>query len=140
MDKVQGQDPADAPIRQVVKHYEAAYNRGDADAVAAIYADDASHTYALGITHRGRREVAQGLREMLAGRLCGTQIELNPVRIRSLSSEVAVEEAVFTLTGLRGPDGTALPPVAGFCLAVYQRQAEEWFAAAVQCMVPPPMQ
>jgi uncharacterized protein (TIGR02246 family) len=140
MSKVHGQDPADAAIRQVVKRYETAYNRGDADAVAAIYAPDATHTYAIGITHRGRGEIAQGLREMLAGPLRGTQMELNPVRIRSLSSEIAVEEAAFTLTGLRGPDGTAMPPVAGLCLAVYQREAENWFAAAVQCMVPPPMQ
>jgi uncharacterized protein (TIGR02246 family) len=136
---VHGQDPADAAIRQVVKRYEAAYNRGDADAVATIYAQDASHTYAMGITHHGRVEIAQGLREMLAGPLRGTQIALNPLRIRSLSSDIAVEEAAFTLAGLTGPDGTAMPPVAGFCMAVYQRRAEEWLAAAVQCMVPPPM-
>jgi uncharacterized protein (TIGR02246 family) len=139
MSTVHGQDPADAAIRQVVKRYESAYNRGDADAVAAIYARDATHTYAMGITHRGQAEIAQGLREMLAGPLRGTQMDLNPLRIRSLSPDIAVEEAAFTLTGLMGPDGTAMPPIAGFCLAVYQRDAGQWLAAAVQCMVPPPM-
>lgn len=139
MSQVHEEDPADAAIRRVVKCYEAAYNGGDADGVAAIYAQDATHTYAIGITHRGRGEIAQGLREMLAGPLHGTQMALNPLRIRSLSLEVAVEEAAFTLTGLRGPDGLPMPPVAGLCLAVYQREGENWFAAAVQCMVPPPM-
>ena len=133
------QDPADAGIRQTVKRYQDAYNRGDADAVAANYAPDGSHTYVMGLTHHGRAEIAQGMREMLAGPLKGTQMQLTPVRIRSIAPDVGIEEATFTMTGLRGPDGTVLPPINGFCLAVYQRLGEQWYAQAVQCMVPPAM-
>jgi hypothetical protein len=28
--------------------------------------------------------------------------------------------------------------VKGLCLGVYQKQGQRWFAAAVQCFVPPP--
>jgi uncharacterized protein (TIGR02246 family) len=132
------QQAVENAIRQRVKQYVAAYNAGDADAVAAIYAVDGTHTYALGFTHRGRTEIAKGLAEMLGGPLKGTRMAIDPLHIRALSADVAVEEASFTLGGLKDADGATLPPIDGLCLAVYQRQGEEWFAAAVQCMVPPP--
>lgn len=132
------QQSAEAAVRERVRQYEAAYNAGDADAVAAIYAVDGTHTYALGFTHRGRPEIANGLREMFAGPMKGTRLTITPVHIRALSADVAVEEASFSLTGLKGPGGADLPPVTGFCAGVYQRQGDLWFAAAVQCMVPPP--
>ena len=128
----------EAAVRERVRQYEAAYNTGDADAVAAIYAVDGTHTYALGFTHRGRHEIANGLRELFAGPFKGTRITINPLHIRALSSDVAVEEASFSLTGLKEPGGTDLPAVTGMCISVYQKQGDPWFAAAVQCMVPPP--
>lgn len=125
-------------IRERVRQYEAAYNAGDADAVAAIYAVDGTHTYALGFTHRGRHEIANGLRELFAGPFKGTRITINPLHIRALSSDVAVEEASFSVTGLKEPGGTDLLPVTGICIGACQKQGDLWFAAAVQCMVPPP--
>lgn len=133
-----GQKSVETAIRERVKQYEFAYNAGDADAVAAIYAVNATHTYALGFTHRGRLEIANGLKELFAGPLKGTRITISPLHIRALSSDVAVEEASFSLTGLKDPSGTDLPPVNGLCLGVYQKQGHRWFAVAVQCMVPPP--
>lgn len=128
----------EAAIRERVRQYEAAYNVGDADAIAAIYAIDGTHTYALGFTHRGRHEIANGLRELFAGPFKGTRITLIPLHIRPLSPDVAVEEASFSVAGFKGPGGTALLPVTGLCIGVYQKLGDLWFAAAVQCMVPPP--
>lgn len=118
-------------IRDRVKQYEAAYNAGDPDAVAAIYAVDGTHTYALGMTHRGRIEIAKGLREQFAGPMKGTRISITPLHIRPLSSDVAVEEASFSVSGLRDPSGTELPPVDGLCLGIYQKTGEQWYAVAV---------
>lgn len=132
------QESVEAAIRERVKQYELAYNAGDADAVAAIYAVDGTHTYVLGFTHRGRLEIANGLKELFAGPFKGTRITITPLHIRALSSDVAVEEASFSVTGLKEPSGTDLPPVTGICIGVYQKQGHLWFAAAVQCMVPPP--
>jgi uncharacterized protein (TIGR02246 family) len=132
------QESPEAAIRDRVKQYEAAYNAGDAEALAAIYAVDGTHTYALGFTDRGRLAIADGLREQFAGPLKGSRMAITPLHIRALSSNVAVEEASFALSGLRDANGTALPAVTGLCLAVYQKHGDQWFAAAVQCMVPPP--
>jgi uncharacterized protein (TIGR02246 family) len=133
------QQSTEEAIRTRVKQYVAAYNAGDADAVAAIYATDGTHTYALGFTHRGRTEIAKGLKEQFAGPMKGTSIAITPLHIRAISSHVAVEEASFVLSGLKDPSGTALPPINGFCLGVYQKKSDQWFAVAIQCMVPPPM-
>jgi len=133
------QQSAEAGIRERVRQYETAYNTGDADAVAAIYTVDGTHTYALGFTHRGRPEIANGLKELLAGPFKGTRLTLAPLHIRALSADVAVEEAAFSIAGLKEPSGADLPPVTGICLGVYQKQGDLWFAAAVQCMVPPPV-
>jgi uncharacterized protein (TIGR02246 family) len=132
------QKSVEAAIRERVKQYEAGYNAGDADAVAAIYAVDGTHTYALGFTHRGRLEIANGLKEQFAGPMKGTRISITPLHIRQLSSEVAVEEASFSVSGLKDPGGAALPPIKGLCLGSYQKDGDQWFAVAVQCMVPPP--
>jgi uncharacterized protein (TIGR02246 family) len=133
-----GQKSVEAEIRERVKQYEAAYNAGDADAVAAIYAVNGTHTYALGFTHHGRAEIAKGLKEQFSGPAKGTQITISPLNIRALSPDVAVEEASFSLSGLKDPGGAELPPVNGLCIGVYQKQGRRWFAEAIQCMVPPP--
>ena len=131
------QESPEGAIRNRVKQYEAAYNASDADAVAAIYAVNGTHTYALGFTHRGRVEIANGLKEQFAGPMKGTRISITPLHIRPLSSDVAVEEASFSVSGLKDASGTALPPVNGLCLGVYQKDGDQWFAVAVQCMIPP---
>ena len=131
------QDQKEAEIRQRVQEYENAYNRGDAKALASIYAVDASHTYAIGITHRGRLEIEKGLDEFFAGIMKGTQMKLTPEVIRFPKDDIAIENASFIMTGLKMQDGTEIPPIKGLCLAVYQKQGNEWFAVAVQCMIPP---
>ena len=132
------QDPAEAPIREAVQKYVAAFNAGDADAAAATYAADATHTYALGFTHRGRAAIADGLRELFAGPMKGAKISITTLRVRSLAPTIAVEEEAFSLKGLVSPDGRPLPPVRGLCLAVHQQRGRQWLATAVQCLVPPP--
>ena len=132
------QESPEEAIRGRVRQYEAAYNAGDAEALAAIYTADGTHTYALGFTHRGRLEIANGLKEQFAGPFKGSRMAITPLHIRPLSPNVAVEEASFALSGLKDANGTALPAVTGLCLAVYQKEGDQWFAAAVQCMVPPP--
>jgi uncharacterized protein (TIGR02246 family) len=133
------QDSVDAEIRKRVAQYEAFYNAGDGDSLAAIYAPNGSHTDALGVTQHGRAEIASSLKELFSGPFKGSQMALRPLRIRAIAAGVAVEEAAFSVTGIKDPGGATIPPVQGLCLAIYSKVAEQWFAEAVQCMVPPPL-
>ncbi|MFO7656987.1 MAG: SgcJ/EcaC family oxidoreductase [Bacteroidales bacterium] len=131
------QGPDKSEIIERVRQLENAYNAADAEAYAAIYALNGSHTYANGVTHRGRKKIEEGLLESFAGPMKGTQMKITPQVIQFVTDNIAVEEASFVLTGLMMPDGTEVPAIHGVCLAVYQKQEKDWFAFAVQCMVPP---
>ena len=130
------QNPDKSEIIDRVKELENAYNAGDAKAYAAVYAVNGSHTYANGITHRGRKEIEEGLLESFSDPMKNTQMKITPEVITFAADNIAVEEASFVLTGLKMPDGTDVPAVKGTCLAVYQKEDKEWFAVAVQRMVP----
>jgi uncharacterized protein (TIGR02246 family) len=134
------QESPDEAIRRRVKEYEAAYNAGHADSVAAIYAVNGTHTFANGLTLHGRLEIANGLKEQFAGPFNGTRMAITPLQIRALSNEIAVEEASFTFSGLKDATGTELPAINGLCLVVYQKDGDQWYIAAAQCMIPPPPQ
>jgi uncharacterized protein (TIGR02246 family) len=130
------QQPDKSEIIERVRQLENAYNAADAEAYAAIYALNGSHTYANGVTHRGRKEIEEGLLKSFAGPMKGTQMKITPQVIQFVTDYIAVEEASFVLTGLKMPDGTEVPAINGVCLAIYQKKEEEWYAFAVQCMVP----
>lgn len=124
-------------IPNMVQKYVRAFNTADVEGAAATYTPTGSHTYAMGFTHHGRTEIAQGLREMLAGPMKGAQISITTLRVTPLTSTVAVEEEAFAVSGLKAPDGQSLPPVKGLCLATHQYLGKQWLAAAVQCLVTP---
>jgi uncharacterized protein (TIGR02246 family) len=132
------QESSEEAIRNRIKQYEAVCNSGNTDSMAAIYAVNGTHTFANGVTLRGRPEIAKGLEEQYAGMLKGTRMAITPLHIRPLSTEIAVEEASFVLSGLKSAGGGELPPVSGLCLVVYQKEGDQWYIAAAQCMVPPP--
>ena len=134
------QQPAEVAIRAAVQKYVAAFNSADAEAAAATYAPDGSHTYAAGFTHHGRVEIARGLRDLLAGPMRGARISIASLNIRFLTPTIALEEESFSVQGLKSPNGDPLPAVNGLCLVVHQQHDQQWLAAAVQCMVPPPNQ
>lgn len=132
------QETVERAVRARPQQYVAAWNRGDAEGAAAVYTQDGTHTYVFGYTHRGRAAIANGLTQLLSGPMKGTQLAIETISVRQLSPDIAVEEEAFTVSGLKSPDGTALPAAKGLCLAVYKKVGEEWLGAAVQCMVPPP--
>jgi uncharacterized protein (TIGR02246 family) len=125
-------------IRKRTGEYEHAFNRGDAAAAAAVYAADGTHTYAIGVTHRGRPAIEQGLRELLAGPMKGARLSLTVDSIRFITGDIAVEEDSFEVSGMTSADGADVPSLRGQCMAVYRKQANAWYAAAIQCMVPMP--
>jgi uncharacterized protein (TIGR02246 family) len=127
----------EAAIRARVQEYVAAFNRGDAKAAASVYALDATHTYALGFTHRGRAAIEKGLADLLAGPFKGTQLTITTEAIRFLTPAIAVEEESFELSGVTAATGAEQPPVRGLCLDVLQKKGDLWFAVAVQCLLPP---
>jgi uncharacterized protein (TIGR02246 family) len=128
----------EARIRRHLERYTAAWNRGDAKALASLYDVEGAITSASGHTVQGRDALEKGFAEGFAGATKGSRMTAIVGTIRFLKPDVAVVEGVWELSGLRGPDGKEMPPVKGLSLAVYVNKGREWLLAVGQTMLPAP--
>ncbi|GAA1139585.1 SgcJ/EcaC family oxidoreductase [Nesterenkonia lutea] len=92
----------------IAEGFAAAWNAGDADALAALFVEDADFVNVVGLwwKSRGRIRAAHeyGFRRIFAG----SQMSLEEVRVRELGEGVAVVHARWTLEGQSpAPDESA---------------------------------
>lgn len=126
----------EASIRARVEQYVEAFNRGDAEGCGAIYAEEGSHTYAMGFTDYGRENVTAHLAELFAGPWQGLQLRLEVKRVIGITPDVAVEHEEWEVSGLADPAGNQLPPLSGLTLITWVLKEGAWFVAAGQAMMP----
>jgi len=106
-------------ITQLDKDYEAAYNRGDANAVAAFYTNDAEYVDEGGNVVSGRHDIEKLLAEEFTTKP-GAKLEIDVKSVRLLSPDVLVEEGIATIAAPGGPQGAS-----GY-VAVYIKRAGNW--------------
>ena len=106
-------------ITQLDKDYEAAYNRGDANAVAAFYTNDAEYVDEGGSVVSGRDDIENLLAEEFTTKP-GAKLEIDVKSVRLLSPDVLVEEGIATVAAPGGPQG------ASRYVAVYIKRAGNW--------------
>jgi uncharacterized protein (TIGR02246 family) len=118
---VQGdeRDEAVAAIRQAIESYVAAYNRGDAAAVAEHWAEDAEYVLPDGERVQGRDAIRKVFEEAFAGE-ARARIEVPSPSIRLLSETTAVEEGVARLLK------PAAAPEETSYLAIHVKQSTGW--------------
>jgi uncharacterized protein (TIGR02246 family) len=80
-----------AAIRTAVKSYVAAYNRGDAKAVAEHWGEDAEWVSPSGERFQGRQAIQQEM-ESLFAESAGLKIEVKDSTVRLVAPAVAIEE------------------------------------------------
>lgn len=115
-------------IREVVDQLRLAWNRGDGDAYAASFLDDADYVVWNGITVKGRAAIAEGHQRIFDTMYRGSTNHLAVRSVRFLGSDVAVVHCSAYLTqadGSQQSHGT-LP------LFVMQKLAGAWKIAAFQ--------
>ena len=106
-------------ITQLDKDYEAAYNRGDANAVAAFYTNDAEYVDEGGNVVSGRDDIEKLLAEEFTTDP-GAKLRIDVERIRLLSADVLVEKGTATITARDRRQGTSR------YIAVYTKRAGNW--------------
>jgi uncharacterized protein (TIGR02246 family) len=90
----------DTAVRGRLAESVAAWDAQDADAFAALYADDASVIISSGANLRGREQIQQYMAAGFAGPLAGTRGYENPQSIRVLGDVALVtSESGFSLPG-----------------------------------------
>jgi uncharacterized protein (TIGR02246 family) len=106
-------------IRAAIDSYVAAYNRGDAKAVAACWSDSGEWISPDGERFQGRKAIAKELQKLFAEEK-GMHIEvLNPT-VRLISPDTAIEEGAVRITH------PAQPPTESTYLAVHVKKDGQW--------------
>ena len=79
--------------------YVAAYNRGDAKALAALFTEDASILNSGGSVLKGRAVLEKGLAQVFAGPSKGAKLVNTPLNTRVVSKNVIVTQGTARTTG-----------------------------------------
>lgn len=77
--------------------YEAAYAKGDAEALADFFSEDAEDTAEDGRIFKGRAEIEEGIRAALVARKGGS-LAIDVETVHMLAPEVLLEEGATTVT------------------------------------------
>ncbi|MFO0868711.1 MAG: SgcJ/EcaC family oxidoreductase [Pirellulales bacterium] len=112
-------------IRASITSYVAAYNRGDAKAVASHWSENAVWVSPAGQKVQGRAAIEQALTAMFA-ELKGTKLEIAEPSIRLVTPDVALEEGeVLVLRPEEEPQGASY-------IAVHVKKDGKWHLDSVR--------
>lgn len=106
----------DPQLQKLVDDYTAAWSKGDAAALAALYTPDAFYIDSQGKRMKGQSEISAGFNERFAGALKGSTIVIQPGEVVQLAADVQVADGTWQITGGTNPvgtTGTAPPGVTG---------------------------
>jgi uncharacterized protein (TIGR02246 family) len=96
-------------VRKALASFDQAFNRHDADAVAALFTDDAEFINVAGMRWRGKAEIRRGTAFVLANIFQNTTIQTDSVSVRFPTRDTAIAViAQHTVGSFVLPDGTRI--------------------------------
>jgi uncharacterized protein (TIGR02246 family) len=121
----QSQTVSTAETQKLANDYEAAWNRNDGTALAALYDENAMSLDTEGLVI-GRAALEQQFVRNFAGPLKGTKLTIKQGKLQSLTPDILIGEGLYTIMGVVGPDGKPMPPVEGRYLNTFVRKGGAW--------------
>ncbi|HLX23516.1 MAG TPA: SgcJ/EcaC family oxidoreductase [Usitatibacter sp.] len=127
-------DSDEREIRLVFSQLGEAWNRHDASAWAAFFAEDADFTSSLGATTHGRGAITALQATLFRGALAESALKTTVIDVRFLDKETAVVRSSSALDGVGF--ATTFGPANGTyrSLAVVHKESGRWNIAAMQCV------
>lgn len=116
----------------VARAFEAAWNRHDARAIAALFSERADFVNVIGLHWRGRAEIERAHAEIHATRMKDSRLTVDAAVARALRPDVALVHATWTLAGDTGLTGEPMPPRHGVLSFVLVRERGRWVAESAQ--------
>ena len=126
---VSAQKP-DADAQKIADEYAAAFNKGDAKALAALYSADGTRLGPDGSWLVGRAAVEKVYMDGFAGPLKGAKLALTSGHVQAVTADVKVMEGRFTVAGLA--------PIKGRYVNTIVRHGKVWQLASVVTITDPP--
>jgi uncharacterized protein (TIGR02246 family) len=120
----------DADAKKVADEYAAAFNKGDAKALAALYAPQGTRLGPDGQLVAGRPAIEKVYADGFAGPLKGAKLTLEPGATHSITPDVRVMEGRFTVASLAA--------IKGRYVNTLVRQGKSWVLASVVTINDPP--
>ncbi len=130
----QGSSPTDEQaVRSNADAWVAAWNKGDANAIAQLVTEDYEDVSPSGTHTKGRAAYEKGLASEIARRQGTPSLSVTTVFVRFLKPDVAVASGTWTVTG------GAAGPEKGSWTATYMKQGGKWLmASGLAAAAPPP--
>ncbi len=112
--------------------FAAAWMARDADALAALFAEDADFVNVVGIWWEDRGAIRAAHHTGLTTFFRDSRLSPGRVKLRQVAPGAAVVQARMILTGQRAPDGTEAGPRHTILTFVMAERAEGWVCVAAQ--------
>lgn len=116
-------------VRDAIKNYVAARERGDATALAALFTEDADQLVSSGEWRRGRSALVQGTLASSKANAGARTIAIQTVRFPA--GDVAIADGEYTIAGTAG--GAARKMWTSFVMV---RSGGTWRITAIRNMLP----
>jgi uncharacterized protein (TIGR02246 family) len=118
-------------IRQVQISQADAWNRHDATAYAALFAEDGDCVNVVGWWWKGRAQIENKLKAAFAFVFHESQLTVTDTSVRFLSPTIAIAHVSWTMTGAKTPPGIP-EPRQGIEIQVLQKKSGHWLIQAFQ--------
>ncbi len=136
MGKTTGSAKDREAIRKLHADFAAAWERDDAEGMAACWAADGDLVNPFGRVAKGRRAVEQLFAEERSGFVKSAQFASRVEAIRFLKPDVAIVDVFWLITGAHAADGTELEPLKGTYAAVTCKSKGRWGVSACRGRIP----
>jgi uncharacterized protein (TIGR02246 family) len=123
-------------IRVLYKSFMEAWNRHDPAALAQMWALDGDHVEPDGHHADGRDAVLDLLTKQHGSVFKTTELTLAIDDVWFVTSNVALVDGTYSISGIVAPDGSQLPPRKGNLTSVLMFEGGKWWIAADRLMIP----
>jgi uncharacterized protein (TIGR02246 family) len=126
-------------IKGRVAEFIALFNKGDAKAATAFFADDATLVNPAGVKATGHAEIEKVLATDIATILKGSTMEMKVVQYRAAGKDVAWIELEHSAAGMKMPDGKTVN-MTFHVPALMVKKGKTWLIAEARpyAYLPPP--
>lgn len=125
-------------VQAVVESLVEAWNRHDATAFAACFADDADFTNVFGMEAKGRDAIERFHAPVFRTMFRDSCLSATATRVRFLRPDVAAVDARWEMTGARDPRGHEWPLRRGLINLALTHEHGGWSIAVMHNMDLPP--
>jgi uncharacterized protein (TIGR02246 family) len=123
---VVGQGADERAVRGIVDALVAAWNRHDARAFVAVFAEDADFTNVFGMRAKGRAEIEAFHVPIFKTMFKDSRLEAIETRLRFLRPDVAAADVLWGMTGARDANGNPWPDRRGLLNFVATAKGGTW--------------